>query len=431
MPIHPKTTGIKSFKGLNNVLRPERTPQEYLKCADNVDIDKSGGIQKRKGYSLVSSGSWHSVWSDGPYCFGVKGGDLVSISTDYSTQVIKAGMGESPVSYFRLDDLVYFSSESFNGVIENGTVRPWGIKRPNPRPSLASGDGQLEVGVYQVSVTFVSQDGRESGASVSSQILVPDHSSIVISNIPTSSDSTVSEVFIYMSYPNGQEIYYKDSITNGTTSHTIYNTNGLVVPIDTFNKVPAPLGHIVAEAHARSWIAEDNYLWFSDPYAYEYFSLAESYIRFPERIRALMPTDSGMWVASDKLYYIAGKEPDKAKMMMREPIKVVEGSAVRIPGAYIFIDNTPIGYKWIVHSDKGIYVCFDDGITLNMTSQNYEFPSADEGAAAFIQEDGINRYISLLKQPRDDSENATVGDLVTATVIRNGVVVDDENTGEC
>lgn len=91
-------------------------------------------------------------------------------------------------------------------------------------------------------------------------------------------------------------------------------------------------------------------------------------------------------------------------------------------GAYIFIENTPIGYKWLVTTDRGIFVCFNDGIALNMTEKNVAFPEADEGTAMFVQEEGINRYVSLLKEKRD-SENATVGDQVTAVIIRNGVVI--------
>jgi len=423
MPQHPKTVGIASFKGLNNVLRPERTPKEYLKTADNVDIDKSGGIQKREGYTLIDSGSYHSVWADGNLCFAVKDGDLVQLDPQLNPTVVVPNVGLDPISYFRIENSVYYSSRSVNGVLENGTSRDWGISRPNPYPTLSQVTGSLESGKYQVAITYASIDGRESGARVSGEIEVSTGSGIQLSGIPESEDPTVDMVNIYMSHDNGQVLYYKASVSNGTSSYVLADDTGLRRPLDTFNQVPAPKGHIVAQAHSRAWIAEDNYLWHSDPFQYEHFSLADSYIHFPDRIRAVMPVEGGLWVASDGLYYLAGEDPERMDLDLKEPIKVVEGSAVRIPGAYVFIENTPIGYKWIISSNRGIYVLFNDGIALNMTSQNYEFPSADEGAATFMQVDGLNKYISLLKQPKSDSENATVGDLVTATIIRNGVVV--------
>jgi len=276
MPQHPKTVGIASFKGLNNVLRPERTPKEYLKTADNVDIDKSGGIQKREGYTLIDSGSYHSVWADGNLCFAVKDGDLVQLDPQLNPTVVVPNVGLDPISYFRIENSVYYSSRSVNGVLENGTSRDWGISRPNPYPTLSQVTGSLESGKYQVAITYASIDGRESGARVSGEIEVSTGSGIQLSGIPESEDPTVDMVNIYMSHDNGQVLYYKASVSNGTSSYVLADDTGLRRPLDTFNQVPAPKGHIVAQAHSRAWIAEDNYLWHSDPFQYEHFSLADS-----------------------------------------------------------------------------------------------------------------------------------------------------------
>ena len=64
-----------------------------MKQADDIDIDKSGGIRKRKGYSLKISGSFHSLWSEGNDCFAVKNGSLVRIRSDYSTTDLVTGIG--------------------------------------------------------------------------------------------------------------------------------------------------------------------------------------------------------------------------------------------------------------------------------------------------------------------------------------------------
>jgi len=187
---------------------------------------------------------------------------------------------------------------------------------------------------------------------------------------------------------------------------------------------PAPRGHIVRYAHSRMFVASDNILWFSSPFSYNWFDIHEDYLYFPERIRAVMPTEGGMWIAADKLYYLAGRDPSKAQLSEKENVKAVEGSDVKIVGAYVFIQNTPIGYKWLITTDKGIYVCYNDGITLNMTEKNVTFPPADIGTATFVQEGGINRYVSLIK-PKGDNNNMAVGDQVTATIIRNGVVLEE------
>lgn len=423
MPIHPKTINIPAFKGINNVLVPERTPNDYLKEAENIDIDKAGGIHKRKGYSQIDSGDFHSLWADGDLCYAIKDGDLVKIDDEDNITVLDTGYGSNPVSFFRIHDSVYFSSISRNGTIESDTVRPWGIQQPNPLPDLSALAGSMLSGYYQVAISYVASDGRESGTTTAQGINLPNNSHILVSNIPTSSDASVTHVNIYMSDRDGEVMYLRGTVPNGTSTYDIYNDENLTQPLDVFNLYPAPLGHIIAEGHGRSWIAEDNFLWYSEPFSYEHFDYGSGWMQFPDRIRAVMPTEGGLWIAADKLYYMIGKDPDSSKLEEKEPIKVVEGSPIKIPGAYIFIENTPIGYKWLFTADKGIYVGFDDGITLNLTSQNYELPESDTGSAAFIQEDGINKYISMLKKPRSDSENAAVGDLVTGTIIRNGVVL--------
>lgn len=423
MPKHPKTVELTSWKGLNNVLPPERTPADYLKQADDIDIDKSGGIRKRKGYSLKISGSFHSLWSEGNDCFAVKDGTLVRIRSDYSTTNLVTGIGaDEKIAFEKYDGAVYFTSSGHKGVIEGDDVVSFGIDSPNPRPTLSVGTGILTKGTYQIALTYVTSDGRESGAGLAQVIDVPANSGITITGIPSSVDSRVTTVRIYCSTPNGEVLYLTEEIPHGTTSWTIKDVHGGMTPLKSFNVYGAPNGHIIRQAHGYMFIAQDNILWYSEPFTPEWWKPHSNFMIFEDRIRAVMPTEGGMWVAADQLYYLSGRNPANMNKKAVEPVKAVEGSDVKVVGAYIFIENTPIGYKWLITTDKGIFVCFNDGIALNMTEKNVAFPEADEGTAVFVQEDGINRYMALLKEKRD-SENTAVGDLVTATIIRNGVEI--------
>lgn len=422
MAKHPKTVELTSFKGLNNVLPPERTSPDYLKEATDVDIDKSGGIRKRKGYSLKVSGSFHSLWAKEGDCFAVKDGDLVRIRSDYSTTSLVAGIGDQKLTFEKYDGAVYYTSAGPKGVILGDDVVPFGIDAPNPVPTLVSTAGMMTSGTYQVTLTYVATDGQESGARVAQIIELGSNSGITLNNIPTSGDSRVDRVRIYCSTPNGEVLYLVEEIPHGTSSYTIQDVHGAITPLKSFNVYQAPNGHIIREGHGYLFIAQDNILWYSEPYAPEWWKPHSNFMIFEDRIRAVMPTEGGMWVAADALYYLSGRNPAEMKKREIEPVTAVEGSDVKIVGSYIFIENTPIGYKWLVTTDKGIFVCFNDGIALNMTEKNVVFPESEEGAAVFVQEDGINRYTSLLKEKRD-SENTTVGDLVTAEIIRNGVTI--------
>lgn len=427
MPRFPKTVELTKFAGLNNVLPPDRTPEQYLKEAINVDIDKSGGIHKRPGYKLKISGNFHSVWGENNNFLAVKDNYLVRINNDFTTYSISPYNYDSRISYSSVDfsSDVYFVSQDMQGHIVGNSLYPFGYIAPQvPILTEVSGTGNLTEGLYQVSLTYVSNIGEESGARKAEQITISDGSHIQVSNIRASSESTITKIRIYCSTPNGQTLYLVGEIPNSDGSFTIgdVHTTG-VTPLKSFNMYPAPKGDIIRYFKGRMWIADGNVLWYSSPYSFNWWNLQSDFFSFESEITELMPVENGIWVGTENtLYYLAGKNPEEMYLINPEPVSVVRNTGQKISGTYIHIDNTPIGYKWLVTTDKGIFVCFNDGIALNTTEINVVFPGAERGVSTFVQQDGINRYLTLLEEKRS-SNNAVASDIVTATVVRNGIVI--------
>lgn len=422
MPRHQKSINITAFKGLNNVGSPENTSQEYLKKALNVDIDKTGNISKRQGYTKVDTVPYHSLWysEQTNNCYGVRGNELGILNPDYSWTVLDASVGPEKFSFEEIDGVVYYSSPNKNGIIEDGTKRMWGIPKVNLAPTLTIVTGNLPSGTYQVSYTYVSVSGRESGTSVSSMITVPDNSGIELS-VPSIYGSEVAFARAYCSTQNGEILYFSGICFLGG-SYVISNVTSLVSPLRTFNLDVAPLGHIVKYYRGRIYIASGNILYYSEPFQYEFFRLNSNYIEFPTRITEIMPVEDGIWIGSDKLYYLSGEDATSFKRTTKEYVRVVEGTASRISGSYVHIDNTPIGYKWLVCTDLGIFILFNQGMTLNTTSQNISLEQADSGTSLFLQSNGMNQYLSILKT-NERPNNAVLGDLVETVIIRNGNII--------
>lgn len=70
--------------GLNTVVDASRLPvsesgRAYLVSCVNTDLDVTGGVFRRKGYSLERSESWHSLFSGSEYMIGVSGDALCII----------------------------------------------------------------------------------------------------------------------------------------------------------------------------------------------------------------------------------------------------------------------------------------------------------------------------------------------------------------
>jgi len=416
MPKHSKTTSFKSWKGINNIVGPESTPAEYLKKALNVNIDKYGGISKRKGYTLKDSGDYTSLWTNqnNTICLAVKDNNLVNIDKNYSLTTIKNGVGLDKISFEEVDNIIYFSSISYSGLLDNGLLKSWGIERNYLSPILSKVNGSLPAGTYQVTFTYVREDGIESGTGVASTITLTDNSGISLF-IPNHSDPDIIYARIYCSTQDGMILYFS-GISNLNSTYTITSQDRLVNPLRTFNLDAPPKGHLVKYYNGRLYIADNNILWYSEKYQYQHFKLDSNYIEFPDIIKEIMPVEDGIWIGSDKLYYLSGNEPTEFRRITKEDINIIPGTSVKISGSYIHMDNVPVGYKWFVSSDLGIFILFNQGMVINLTSENINLESADFGTSLFLQDEGMNQYLSILKT-NENPNNSVVGDLIETSII--------------
>lgn len=422
MPQHPKSIKYPASKGLNNVSRPEDTDPSYLIQALNIDIDKTGSIRKRRGYTLVDAANYSSIWASttGLGCYGVRNGDLVQIYPDYSYRTLVSGVGNIAVSFEEIDSIIYFSSSNTNGTIIDEIPYHWGIPKNQLAPSLTAVGGTLDAGTYQVSFTYVDSRGGESGTIHASIITVPSGSGISL-YIPPVSDGSLVSARVYCSTTDGDTLFYEGTSTLNTT-HFISSSTNLINPLRTFNLDKPPLGSIIRHYKGRMYIADSNILWYSEPFQYNYFKLDSNYFEFPKKIEEVMVVDDGIWIGSDKIYYLAGSDPDKFRLDIKESVSVVPGTSTRISASYARMDGVPGDDRWLVTTDLGIFMLFNQGVSSNLTSATIDVPDATSGTSLFLQEGGINRYLSILKTIPDPNKVA-MGDMVESQVIRNGVVI--------
>ncbi len=439
---------IDKFAGLNNVLLPEKTPEEFLKKADNVNIDNLGGITKRQGYSKIMSGVFHSLWSDKKRCFFVKDNELKELSVDLTDKYLQhyqwvastesildltgdplldlAGnpiFPENPqlvdytaqfqgeVKFEELDGKYYFISEHENGVIDGRLIRPFGVPQVVNLPGLSAGIGSLTAGTYLVCYTYVDSNGLEGGTIAAASITVLDGSSINISNIIIPAQYKAR---IYVS--NGGSQMYK----LGDTESSVYIFNDakdLTTPLRTFNISDAPNGRHIRYFKGRMFIAQDNALFYSEPQRVDKFNLADNFLLFGGNITALMPVEDGIWVGADKLYFLAGTNPKEFTKVLKEDVNCVEGSDTRVQGAY----TGAISYHWMVTTTNGVYTLHNSGEMKNVTAKNVDVGYSDGAASEFVQKEGMNQYVALMKNNRPN--NLRVSESVTVTHIRNGIVI--------
>jgi len=399
-----ETVTLSEFKGLNNVLKPENTPEDYLKTAENIDIDKSGNLHKRKGYQLLDAGKYQSIWSNGKVCYVVKENTLYSFDGTLTPLAPVSGA----LSFTEADGLIYFASQRETGIIENGIVRTWGIAPPNP-PTISETTGILKAGTYQVTYTYSDINGLESGSSVASVITVGDNAGIQVDTVP-SIDPRVTDINVYCSTQDGMELFYIGSNINIVSS---INTASNVLKL--FNLYNAPLGSEITYFKGRIYTVDNSIVWYSEAQQYEHYNFETNYLDFDSPVQGLMPVEDGLWIATtNELFFAGGFNP--FNLSLKENVKMVIGTAAKIPADYI----GGMGYSWIITTDEGLFMLANSGQYKNMTAGNLALESADNGTGIFVQHDGMNQYMSLIRKT-DKPNNAVFGDIISGEIIRNGV----------
>lgn len=425
MPNHPQTVTLETWQGLDNKRPETRIPEGFLAEATNVDIDSSGMLRLRKGYTRVINGTTaHSLWSDGyREAFYVDGDVLYRINPDNPTQAtaLSSGFEGGNVSYYTLGSRTYVSGENLNVVVEGNSVRPWGITTPSLAPLHTIVTGQLGAGIYRVAYRYVGSDGRVSATSLFNTITITnDGSGIHLFGLPSSPDPSVSEIEVFVSSGNGESLYSAGYTTSSTFD--ILSTFGQVVPLDYRDFDVPPSCELIQLYNGRLYFAVGNYLMYTEPHSYEMVHMGENWIEFPSEITNVMPVDDGIFVTADKLYFLEGNDPSLLRMREREIYRAAKNTAVKIIGGDVIIENIPTGMKWLFTSDKGIVMVGTGGLVFNLTEKSVMIDRAESGAAIFKSDEGMNQYLSILKNPTN--ERLHFGDKVTATVIRNGVVID-------
>lgn len=222
-------TIFRGTSGLNTVADPARIPMTKSVINDvaeavNVTVDNHARVSRRKGFTSVQSGSFHSLYCDGGDCFVAKsfasGGDSIyRIDTSYAIQGIRSGMTRGArVSWKQVGDEIYYCNGFERGIIKDGVSRVW------------------SVGIY-----------------------------------------------------------------HGVDTDIRFN-------------VPDTMKHI--ETHSgRMFASAGKVLWWSEPFRYDLFNMAEGFVQFNTNIRMVKAVAGGLYVGTERnTYFISGLLPNEFQL---------------------------------------------------------------------------------------------------------------------
>jgi len=383
------------FSGLRNNLAPEAFDPGDLVSALNIDLDDKGEARRRSGYgSAVVSGSTHSLWSDGSTCFAVRNGDLVAVDSDWTTQLLRAGIGDLPVSYVALGDRVFYSNGTVNGVVQKGRARSWGLAVPDVPEAQVVGGGLLP-GRYQYALTFVRDDGQESGASHSGIVELTAATGIGLDEIDVSLDPTVVAKWIYLSEPNGELLYRHTTLTNAETTALLHASGPCLLPLRAQFLKPPPPARILGVHHGRVLLVRGDTLYYSEAFAPELYDLRKSYA-FEAAITIVAPAGGGVFCGTDSsIFYLAGSDAEAFGIQMLADYGAIPGTLSYIPAQWL--DDGSENDIAIWHSKRGVCVGFPGGVMKNLSESRFAFPQQERGASVVRLHRGVMQFVSTLQ----------------------------------
>lgn len=390
------------FAGLRNNVGAEGFDLGDLVSALNCDIDDELEIHRRKGFStLLTAAIDRCMWSNGDVCLGIGSNALKIVNSDFSINTVRTGLTPAaPMAYVSFFRRVFYSNGVENGIVSQGVNRTWGIAVP-PAPviSTATPGGNLLPGRYQVSMTYLRNDGQESGASRATVTELASTNGISLT-LPVSTDPTVNRKAVYATSVNGETLYRCGIVDNATTVFAIRDLQMDSVPLETQFLGPPPGGNFLGYLNGRMLVAADNRLYPSEPYNPELFDLRKA-IPFPARITMIAPLNNksdGVWIGTDKqVIWLNGSDPESWEYKVAADYGVIPGTLYYSDGE-AFGDAAMAGDQLAFFAtERGLCVTNVAGYFRNLTQERFAYPTQPYGAGVVRRHRGTIQYVVTLQ----------------------------------
>ena len=387
-----------NFQGLRNTVSAESFSKEDLVTALNVDISDDLGISRRKGFSApVTAVVDRDLWAAGSLCLGVGSNALKLVNPDWTTITLRSGLTASKsLSYAIVGDRVFYANGVELGCVQNGANRTWGLEVPAVPLTAATG-GTLTAGKYQYAVTFLRNDGQESGAGKAGTIELAATGGVSLSSILVSTDPTVTDKIIYFSPVGGETLFRAGVIDNSTTVFAIREVRMGASPLLTQFFSPPPAGDFIGYHGGMMLVAKGDRLYPSEPYAPELFDFRKS-VPFTDHITMVAPVKNGLWVGTDsQVLWLDGATPE------RWDFKVVAEYGV-VPGTLTYGDAELIGdgsaggdIVAFFASKRGLRVGHLGGRLINLDRDRFAYSIQERGAGVVRRHRGMAQFLCTMQ----------------------------------
>lgn len=304
-----ETLKLGPFLGINGRKQPfslhVSKTGDFLTAADNVDIDDSGNILRRRGVlRLQAMTNAHSLHMKSVSTgFMVRGSVLYAITLPtYTETLLKVLASDATMSYAQLGTDWYYSNGTDIGRVSSGVAYPIGLA-PMPAPALSTIGGSLRQGQYQIGIAYANSTTGEEGAI--SDLAYQELTSTGGIRVTLPGALTGStHVNVYLSESNGTVPMLHSSVVASTATIDL-TTLATGRPCSFRNEDVLPAGTLFAH-NGRLCSFSGDKVYVGLAWRPGYYLPAKGYIWFTEDVTIAAPNEGGVYVVADKTYFIPG-----------------------------------------------------------------------------------------------------------------------------
>ena len=295
---------VVGFKGLNNRNDPTAAGLQWQLQADNALVDNAGYLVRRPGYaSFLANVADAFGTKDGRLWIVTTSGSLFEVFSDATYRLRAVGFSGAPFQWTELGYATFAMSETTAWTIYPKRVTSWGIPIVDA-PTVTAIGGSFAAGDYAVACILATADGRLGGCRGTTQIALSAAQGLTVTSTPVAGYTTR----VYLSQPDGAQLYWAGTLTAGSLTLTSLPT--LSVPLSTQALYPPPQGSVIGAYTNRMvvgvWEPESDrsVLYYSRPDAPHWFALATDYQMVNGKITLLAGVAGGLLIGTDRALWL-------------------------------------------------------------------------------------------------------------------------------
>jgi len=155
---------------------------------------------------------------------------------------------------------------------------------------------------------------------------------------------------------------------------------------------PAPIGTHICVFKGRMWVAQDNVIWVSEPFAFGKYRISARFFQFSTNVLMMMPVENGVWVSdSTKTGFIRFEDKfENMKFEKKLDMPAHEWSQCASLKSFTKSPYKIPGLSAIWSCDEGLMVGDEVGNIHNFTEDKMYYPNGTSGASVIFEDIIIN-----------------------------------------